>query len=90
MVNTSRGGIVDEEALVAALESGHLAGAGLDVTSVEPLPGDHPLRHRPDVVLTPHVGGAVPQTAERATDAVLDQLDRVLAGQPLQNVVDAY
>ncbi|WP_197980369.1 hydroxyacid dehydrogenase [Frigoribacterium sp. CFBP 13729] len=78
VVNTSRGGIVDEEALVAALESGHLAGAGLDVTSVEPLPGDHPLRHRPDVVLTPHVGGQTREAMSRVGHEAAARLRRVL------------
>lgn len=78
VVNTSRGGVVDEEALVAALESGHLAGAGLDVTSVEPLPGDHPLRHRPDVVLTPHVGGQTREAMSRVGHEAAAHLRRSL------------
>ncbi|MBD8584158.1 hydroxyacid dehydrogenase [Frigoribacterium sp. CFBP 8766] len=78
VVNTSRGGIVDEEALVSALESGHLAGAGLDVTSVEPLPGDHSLRHRPDVVLTPHVGGQTREAMSRVGHEAAAHLRRSL------------
>ena len=78
VVNTSRGGVVDEEALVAALESGHLAGVGLDVTSVEPLPGDHPLRHRPDVVLTPHVGGQTREAMSRVGHEAAAHLRRAL------------
>jgi D-3-phosphoglycerate dehydrogenase len=78
VVNTSRGGIVDEEALVAALESGHLAGAGLDVTVVEPLPGDHPLRRRPDVVLTPHVGGQTREAMSRVGHEAAAHLRRAL------------
>ncbi|ROP77425.1 D-3-phosphoglycerate dehydrogenase/(S)-sulfolactate dehydrogenase [Frigoribacterium sp. PhB107] len=78
VVNTSRGGVVDEEALVAALESGYLAGAGLDVTSVEPLPGDHPLRHRPDVVLTPHVGGQTREAMSRVGHEAAAHLRRSL------------
>jgi D-3-phosphoglycerate dehydrogenase len=78
VVNTSRGGMVDEEALVAALESGHLAGAGLDVTTVEPLPGDHPLRHRPDVVLTPHVGGQTREAMSRVGHEAAAHLKRSL------------
>ncbi len=54
-VNTARGGLVDQEALLAALDSGQVRSAGLDVTDPEPLPGDHPLLHRDDVVVTPHV-----------------------------------
>jgi phosphoglycerate dehydrogenase-like enzyme len=56
LVNTSRGPIVDEAALVEALRAGRIAGAGLDVYDVEPLPADHPLRTAPRTVLTPHVG----------------------------------
>jgi phosphoglycerate dehydrogenase-like enzyme len=56
LVNTSRGPIVDEEALLAALREGRIAGAGLDVYDVEPLPADHPLRSAPRTVLTPHLG----------------------------------
>jgi D-3-phosphoglycerate dehydrogenase len=82
VVNTSRGGVVDEEALVAALESGHLAGAGLDVTSVEPLPGDHPLRHRPDVVLTPHVGGQTREAMSRVGHEAAAHLHRALLPLP--------
>jgi D-3-phosphoglycerate dehydrogenase len=78
VVNTSRGGIVDEEALVALLESGHLAGAGLDVTVVEPLPGDHPLRRRPDVVLTPHVGGQTREAMSRVGHEAAAHLRRAL------------
>ena len=56
LINTSRGPIVEETALASALERGALAGAGLDVFSVEPLPADHPLRHAPNTVLSPHLG----------------------------------
>jgi phosphoglycerate dehydrogenase-like enzyme len=57
-INTARGGLVDQDALLAALDSGRLVGAGLDVTSPEPLPTDHPLLGREDVVVTPHVASA--------------------------------
>lgn len=78
VVNTSRGGIVDEDALLASLRAGHVAGAGLDVTTVEPLPGDHPLRHRPDVVLTPHVGGQTREALSRVGHEAAAHLRRVL------------
>ena len=57
LVNTARGGVVDQEALLAALQSGQIGGAGLDVFDPEPLPQDHPLRSAPNTVLTPHMSG---------------------------------
>jgi phosphoglycerate dehydrogenase-like enzyme len=56
LINTSRGPIVDETALIAALQTGRIAAAGLDVYGIEPLPPDHPLRLLPNVTLTPHLG----------------------------------
>ncbi|MEU6644111.1 hydroxyacid dehydrogenase [Saccharomonospora sp. NPDC046836] len=70
VINTSRGGTVDEDALLSALRQGHLAGAGLDVTVLEPLPADHPLRTEPSVIITPHVGAQTAEAMRRmATDA---------------------
>lgn len=84
LVNTSRGPLVDEAALLDALRSGHLGGAGLDVYDVEPLPEDHPLRTAPRTVLTPHVG-YVSETTYRTfyRDAVED-VAAWLAGSPVR------
>ena len=89
LVNAARGVVVDTEALLAELTTGRLR-AALDVTEPEPLPEGHPLWSAPGLLLTPHVGGAVPETNARAAAAVTEQLARVLAGEPLVNVVDGY
>ena len=89
LVNAARGVVVDTDALLAELTAGRLR-AALDVTEPEPLPDGHPLWSAPGLLLTPHVGGAVPETNARAAAAVTDQLTRVLAGEPLVNVVDRY
>jgi phosphoglycerate dehydrogenase-like enzyme len=82
LVNTSRGPLVDETALVRALDEGWIAGAGLDVFDTEPLPADHPLRRSPHTVLTPHIGYVTAETFELAyTDAVED-INAFLAGTP--------
>ncbi len=89
LVNAARGVVVDTDALLAELTAGRLR-AALDVTEPEPLPEGHPLWSAPGLLLTPHVAGAVPDTGRRATEAVAAQLRRVLAGEPLADVVDAY
>ncbi len=89
LVNAARGVVVDTAALLAELEAGRLR-AALDVTDPEPLPAGHPLWSAPGLLLTPHVGGAVPETDARAAAAVTDQLARILAGEPLANVVEDY
>jgi phosphoglycerate dehydrogenase-like enzyme len=86
LVNTSRGPIVDTDALVAALEAGAIAGAGIDVYDVEPLPADHPLRRAPRAVLTPHLGYVTEDTyATFFGDAVEDVL-AWLDGAPVRVV----
>jgi phosphoglycerate dehydrogenase-like enzyme len=86
LVNTSRGPIVDESALVTALHNGTIAGAALDVFDVEPLPADHPLRTAPNTVLTPHVGYASTQSYQRFYgDAVADVLGW-LDGSPVREL----
>ena len=91
LVNVSRGRIVVTDALVAALRSGALAGAGLDVTDPEPLPKDHPLWRLPNVIVTPHVAwaGAVEERRRAVEAVVLDNVRRYLAGEPLLHVAHA-
>ena len=88
LVNAARGVIVDTDALLAELASGRLK-AALDVTDPEPLPDGHPLWSAPGLLLTPHVGGAVRGSRERAYRVVADQLARLASGQPLLNVIGA-
>lgn len=88
LINIGRGGTVDQAALVAALRSGKLAGAGLDVFEEEPLAPDSPLWAMDNVLLTPHASGATPQYDERAFALFLDNLQRYQNGQPLRNIVD--
>jgi phosphoglycerate dehydrogenase-like enzyme len=88
LINIGRGAIVDLTDLTAALHAGEIAGAGLDVFETEPLPADHPLWRLPNVILTPHVAGYSPRIAERHLGALLENLRRFQAGQPLQNVVN--
>jgi D-2-hydroxyacid dehydrogenase (NADP+) len=86
--NVGRGNTVDEAALVRALESGQLGGAGLDVTAEEPLPQRSPLYQLPQVLLTPHVSGTSRRFWERAGDLFVENLERFLDGRPLLNLVD--
>ena len=85
LINVSRGALVDEEALLAALHEGRLGGAVLDVFAEEPLPADHPLWDAPNVIITPHVSGA---TSRFRDDLVVENVRRYLAGEPLLNLVD--
>jgi phosphoglycerate dehydrogenase-like enzyme len=88
LINIGRGALVDEPALIAALERGALAGAGLDVTAEEPLPETSPLWAMPQVILTPHTSGMGPEYWGRAMAMFAANLERWLAGTPLENVVD--
>jgi glyoxylate reductase len=83
LVNTARGGIVDEDALADALRSGRLGGAALDVFAREPLPTGSALRDAPNLVLTPHLGSATVATRSRMAELAVDNLLAGLAGQPM-------
>ena len=87
LVNTGRGGLVDEAALVAALRAGRLSGAYLDVFETEPLPPDSPLWGLDNLILTPHCADAVADWESRLADFFLDNLERRLTGRPLLNIV---
>jgi len=87
-VAVSRGGIYDMNALVKALDSKRLAGAGVDVTDPEPLPKGHPLWKFNNVVITPHIAGRSDHDHERMTGTVKENIQRFVDGQPLVNVVD--
>lgn len=80
LVNLGRGGVVDEEAMIAALRNGRLGGAALDVFSVEPLPADHPLWAMENVLITPHIGGFYDEYFDRALPVVTENLRCFLAG----------
>jgi phosphoglycerate dehydrogenase-like enzyme len=84
LVNTSRGPIVDEAALLAALEAGEIAGAGLDVFDREPLPAGHPLRSAPNTVLTPHLGYVTDETYRLFYEQTVEDIEAFLAGQPVR------
>jgi phosphoglycerate dehydrogenase-like enzyme len=88
LVNVSRGGLVDEPALAAALGKGRLAGAALDVFRHEPLGPDHPLWHVPNLLITPHTSGFRRDHWDAATDLFAANLSRFERGEPLLNVVD--
>jgi D-3-phosphoglycerate dehydrogenase len=88
LINVARGPVVVEADLVAALASGRLFGAGLDVTEIEPLPESSPLWELSNVIITPHVGAQSARRADDTTELVCENLRRYLAGRPLKNLVD--
>jgi D-3-phosphoglycerate dehydrogenase len=87
-INTARGGLVDQEALLVALDRGHLAGAGLDVTTPEPLPPDHPLLARDDVVVTPHVASATRDGKARTFRIAFEQAMAAVEGRRPEHLVN--
>ena len=88
IVNIARGGIIDEPALIECLTEGRIAGAGLDVTKIEPLPKDDPLWDTPRLVITPHIAGWSSDRSHSVVRFFCDNLGRYKAGEPLRNLVD--
>lgn len=89
-INIGRGPVVDETALLQALEAGKIRGAALDVFNVEPLPAEHPFYKMSNVLLSPHTADRVEGFMEPAVEAFLENLRRFLEGQPLENLVDKH
>ncbi len=93
IINTARGGLVDESALVQALDEGLISGAGFDVTTAEPPPPDNPLMraaHRHNVVLTPHVAWASDEAQQALADQLMDNIENFVAGRPTHLVRGAF
>jgi len=88
LINVTRGGIIDEDALSDALRAGQIAGAGIDVTEVEPLAPESPLWDAPNIILTPHRAGASQHRPRKIFEFFLAQLERYLKGEPVLNIVD--
>ena len=88
LVNIARGRVVDEQALIRALNEGWIAGAGLDVKAEGPLPADSPLYRMHNVILTPHISGHSAQYDTRLAALFADNLRRYCAGEPLRNRYD--
>ena len=88
LVNTARGGLIDTEALVEALDSGQVGGAALDVLDTEPIPADHPLWQRPTAFMTPHLAWYSEQALRQLQRSVGEECARVLRGEPPKNVVN--
>ena len=88
LVNVARGPVIDQAALVRALQSGRLGGAGVDVSDPEPLPADDPLWDAPNVLISPHYAGSGnPNNIRRLADGVAENLRRLMAGEPLLHLV---
>lgn len=87
LINIARGELVDEPALIAALQAGRLGAAALDVLTQEPPVASNPLWSLPNVILSPHLSGITPRYSQRLTSILLDNIGRYRAGQPLRNLV---
>ena len=88
LINVTRGKIMDDASLVEALETGQIAGAGLDVTPQEPLPSDHPLWNMPNVIITPHTAGGSPNRQDRIVNLFCENLRRFLKGENMLSVIE--
>lgn len=88
LVNVTRGEVMQEQALVAALKNGQIRGAALDVAPREPLPADSELWHLPNVMMTPHTAGASQFRAQRNIDRFVNNLEKLVARQPLDGLID--
>jgi phosphoglycerate dehydrogenase-like enzyme len=90
VINIARGPLIDEDALIAAVAQGRIAGAGLDVSMLEPLPPDHKLWTTENILLTPHIGGAGADESGLALHTMLaENMRRWLAAEPLKNIMIA-
>jgi phosphoglycerate dehydrogenase-like enzyme len=87
-INVGRGELVDEDALIAALQSHHVAGAALDVFATEPLPAESPLWDMPNVIVTPHSSGASAQSGLRSEDIFVENFAKYMQGEPMRNKVN--
>jgi phosphoglycerate dehydrogenase-like enzyme len=88
LINVSRGGVVDEAALLKALHTGRIAGAGMDVFAAEPLPEDSPLWKEPNLVISPHISGNTWDYDDKAVQVFITNLRRYIARKDLLNLVD--
>jgi phosphoglycerate dehydrogenase-like enzyme len=88
LINVGRGPVVDDDALIDALQSGRIAGAGLDVFGEEPLPADHPLWTAPNTIISPHMAGDFVGWRRRLAELFADNFQRWIKGDSLRNVVD--
>jgi phosphoglycerate dehydrogenase-like enzyme len=88
LINVGRGSLLDEIALIAALERGHMSGAALDVAGIEPLPADSPLWKAPNLFITPHTSAVSDRLWQRETELLVDLLERWFGGREMKNIVD--
>ncbi|MEM7348351.1 MAG: NAD(P)-dependent oxidoreductase, partial [Chloroflexota bacterium] len=88
LINTARGGVVDEAAMLTALQTDQIAGAYVDVFEEEPLPKDSPLWDAPNLIISPHIADSIAGWERHFADFFAQNLERWLSGEPLLNVVD--